>query len=122
VRHPPSPSPFHADIFRGIQTDIDLDDLSKPEVAEVIPELLTEYSAECRDWTTIAGEHWKMSRWEYAQELLETAIKQFGGGVGRPPDLLALVRLHSMLAHFRLSRARVAPRVILPHASKLFLR
>jgi RNA polymerase-associated protein CTR9 len=44
---------------------------------------------------------------------------EFGGGVGRPPDLLALVRLHSMLAHFHLARARSAPRTILPHSSTL---
>lgn len=61
---------------RGVQTDIDLDDLANPDVAEAIPEMLAEYAADCKDWTLIAGEHWKMSRWDLAEEMLVSAIRR----------------------------------------------
>ena len=55
---------------RGIQTDLDLDDLADEDIAGAIPDLLTDYSAECRDWTLVAGEHWKQGRWTRVEELL----------------------------------------------------
>ncbi|RXK39956.1 RNA polymerase-associated protein CTR9 [Tremella mesenterica] len=100
----------------GIQTDLDLDTLGDDEVADVIPDLLADYSAECRDWTLIAGEHWRRSRWSRAEDLLQKGIHFFTGGVGRPTDHMALVNLHAMLAHLHLALSRTAPKVSLPHA------
>ncbi len=44
----------------------------------------------------------------------------FGGepGTGRPPDSIAMVNLHAMLAHLYLALARTAPKALLPHASQ----
>jgi hypothetical protein len=66
-----------ADIFvRAVVTDLDLNDLSNPDVAEAVPDLLTDAGAACKDWTLIAGEHWKMGRWDRAEELLVAALKR----------------------------------------------
>lgn len=59
----------------GIQTDLDLDSLGDAEVADAIPYLLTDYSAECKDWTLIAGEHWRQKRFDRAEELLTKGIQ-----------------------------------------------
>ncbi|KAK8870014.1 hypothetical protein IAR55_000584 [Kwoniella newhampshirensis] len=100
----------------GIQTDLDLNSLEDDEIAAVIPDMLADYSAECRDWTLIASEHWKQSRWSRADELLHRGISFFAGGPGRHPDSVALVNLHAMLAHLHLHLARSAPKIILPTA------
>ncbi|ORY32073.1 putative Pol II transcription elongation factor [Naematelia encephala] len=100
----------------GVQTDIDLDTLGDEEIANVIPELLADYAAEVRDWTLLAGEHWRQGRMERVQDLLLRGIQFFGGGPGRQSDPTALVNLHSMLAHVHLALARTAPQVSLPHA------
>lgn len=42
----------------------------------------------------------------------------FTGGTGRPPDPIALSRLHAMMAHLHLALARAAPRVVLTHSSE----
>ncbi|WRT66885.1 uncharacterized protein IL334_003848 [Kwoniella shivajii] len=98
----------------GIQTDLDLNSLAEDEIAAVIPDMLADYSAECRDWTLIASEHWKQERWSRTEELLRRGITFFAGGSGRHPDPVALVNLHAMLAHLHLHLARSAPKVILP--------
>ncbi|KAK6902689.1 hypothetical protein I203_107948 [Kwoniella mangroviensis CBS 8507] len=98
----------------GIQTDLDLNSLAEDEIAAVIPDMLVDYSAECRDWTLIASEHWKQGRWARTEELLKRGITFFAGGSGRHPDPVALVNLHSMLAHLNLHLAKSAPKVILP--------
>ncbi|WWC61402.1 uncharacterized protein I303_103985 [Kwoniella dejecticola CBS 10117] len=98
----------------GIQTDLDLNSLAEDEIATVIPDMLADYSAECRDWTLIASEHWKQSRWSRAEELLRRGVTFFSGGSGRHRDHVALVNLHAMLAHLHLHLARSAPKVILP--------
>jgi hypothetical protein len=77
----PPPSSFarirsRANPSRGVQTEIDLDTLGDEDIAEVIPELLADYSAECKDWTLFAGEHWKCKRWDRAEELLVKAIQR----------------------------------------------
>lgn len=59
----------------GIQTDLDLDSLADAEVAEVVPDLLSDYQAECKDWTLIAREHWRAGRWARAEDLLNKGIK-----------------------------------------------
>lgn len=64
-----------ADEFSGIQTDLDLDSLGDAEVADAIPYLLTDYSAECKDWTLIAGEHWRQKRFDRAEELLNKGLQ-----------------------------------------------
>ncbi|WVF72375.1 hypothetical protein IAT40_007190 [Kwoniella sp. CBS 6097] len=97
----------------GIQTDLDLNSLAEDEIAAVIPDMLADYSAECRDWTLIASEHWKQSRWTRADEILSRGITFFAGGRGRHPDPVALVNLHAMLAHLHLHLARSAPKTIL---------
>jgi RNA polymerase-associated protein CTR9 len=58
----------------GIQTDIDLDTLHDPETADAIPFLLADYAAECKDWTLLAGEHWRQGRFDMAEELLKSAV------------------------------------------------
>jgi RNA polymerase-associated protein CTR9 len=98
----------------GIQTDLELDTLADPEVADAIPDLLADYSAECKDWTLIAGEHWRLDRRARAEELLQRGIKFFGAA--RHPDHTALVNLHAMLAHLHLALARTAPKTVLAHA------
>ncbi|WVR04975.1 hypothetical protein IAU60_001987 [Kwoniella sp. DSM 27419] len=98
----------------GIQTDLDLNSLAEDEIAAVIPDMLADYSAECRDWTLIASEHWKQNRWTRADEILSKGITFFAGGSGRHPDPVALVHLHAMLAHLHLHLARSAPKTILP--------
>ncbi|WVW83420.1 hypothetical protein I302_105440 [Kwoniella bestiolae CBS 10118] len=98
----------------GIQTDLDLNSLAEDEIAAVIPDLLVDYSAECRDWTLIASEHWRQQRWARAEELLKRGITFFAGGTGRHPDPVALVNLHAMMAHLNLHLAKTAPKVILP--------
>ncbi|WWC69705.1 uncharacterized protein I206_103648 [Kwoniella pini CBS 10737] len=98
----------------GIQTDLDLNSLAEDEIAAVIPDMLADYSAECRDWTLIASEHWKQGRWVRAEELLRRGITFFSGGTGRHRDPVALINLHAMLAHLHLHLARSAPKVILP--------
>ena len=60
---------------RGVQTDLDLDSLADNEIADAIPHLLTDYSAECKDWTVVAGEHWKKGRWDRVDELLNAGFK-----------------------------------------------
>lgn len=111
----------------GIQTDLDLDTLNDPEVAEVLPDLLADYSAECKDWTLIALEHWRSGRWSRAQDLLnkgsscewdshlELTLSVFARG--RQIDHTALVNLHAMLAHLYLALSRTAPKMILQNAS-----
>ncbi|RSH95616.1 hypothetical protein EHS25_000708 [Saitozyma podzolica] len=100
----------------GIQTDLDLDSLGDAEIADAIPYMLADYSAECKDWTLVAWEHWKQGRFQRAQELLGKGIQFFAPGPGRQPDFVALVNLHAMVAHLHLAMARTAPRAILPHA------
>lgn len=41
--------------------------------------MLADYSAECKDWTLVAGEHWKQGRFQRAQELLGKGIQCEGG-------------------------------------------
>ncbi|KAL7422109.1 protein required for normal CLN1 and CLN2 G1 cyclin expression [Cryptotrichosporon argae] len=100
----------------GIQTDFDLDTLADPEVADVIPDMLVDYSAECKDWTMIAGEHWRCGRIQRAEELLARGLQFFAGGQQRHQDPGALVNLHAQLAHLYLSIARTAPKAVLQHA------
>lgn len=64
-----------ADFPRGVQTDLDLDSLAEDEIADAIPDLLSDYSAECRDWTVVAGEHWKQARWTRAEDVLQSGIR-----------------------------------------------
>lgn len=59
----------------GVQVDIDLDQLAEAEVADALPDLLTDYSAECKDWTMFAGEHWRSGRFSRAEELLLSGVK-----------------------------------------------
>lgn len=63
------------DYFSGVQTDLDLDSLADDEIADAIPHLLVDYSAECKDWTTIAGEHWKKGRWDRVDEILNAGVR-----------------------------------------------
>lgn len=42
----------------------------------------------------------------------------FQGRTGRSPDHMAVVNLRSMMAHLLMAQARIAPKVILPQASK----
>lgn len=72
----------------GIQTDLDLDTLNDPEVAEVLPDLLADYSAECKDWTLIAREHWRCGRWNRAQDLLDKGVSCECWGMGCADDSL----------------------------------
>ncbi|WVQ78211.1 hypothetical protein IAT38_000294 [Cryptococcus sp. DSM 104549] len=99
----------------GIQTDLDLDSLADDETASVIPDMLAEYAAECRDWTLIASEHWRQGRYARAEEILVRGVIFFAGGQRRHSDPVALVNLHAMLAHLHLHLARSAPKVILPN-------
>lgn len=118
-----------------MQTDLDLDSLADSEIADAIPHLLADYSAECKDWTVVAGEHWKKGRWARVNEVLDAGFKceflshahsweygahsrtVFAGSPGRPPDNMALVHLRSMMAHVLLAQARIAPQKISTHAS-----
>lgn len=59
----------------GIQTDLELDTLAEADIADAIPDLLVDYSAECKDWTIIAREHWRCERWARAEDLLLKGIK-----------------------------------------------
>jgi RNA polymerase-associated protein CTR9 len=59
----------------GIQTDIQFKDLADEESAEVIPDLLIDYEAECKDWTAVGREHWRCGRWKLAEDLLQRGIK-----------------------------------------------
>lgn len=45
-------------------------------MADVIPDLLADYAAECKDWTFLAGEHWRQKRWDRALDLLGKAIQR----------------------------------------------
>ena len=45
-------------------------------MADVIPDLLADYAAECKDWTFLAGEHWRQKRWGRALDLLGKAIQR----------------------------------------------
>jgi hypothetical protein len=60
---------------RGVQTDLDLDSLADTEIADAIPHLLADYSAECKDWTVVAAEHWKKGRWDRVDELLNAGFR-----------------------------------------------
>lgn len=62
---------FH---LRGIQTDLDLNSIGEDEVADVLPDLLTDYAAELKDWTKLASEHWKQGRMKRAEDLLSRGI------------------------------------------------
>lgn len=59
----------------GIQTEIQLKDLGDDENAEIIPDLLVDYQAECKDWTAVAREHWRSARWKHAEDILHRGIK-----------------------------------------------
>jgi hypothetical protein len=52
-----------------------LDTLADDEIADAIPHLLVDYSAECKDWTTIAGEHWKKGRFDRVNEILTAGVR-----------------------------------------------
>ena len=60
---------------RGVQTDLDLDNIGDPETADIIPDLLADYAADCNDWTAIAQEHWKQGRMDRAEELIRKGIE-----------------------------------------------
>ncbi|GMK55590.1 hypothetical protein CspeluHIS016_0206460 [Cutaneotrichosporon spelunceum] len=96
------------------QTEINFKDLGDDESAEVIPDLLADYQAECKDWTAVAREHWRCGRWKRAEDLIRRGIKFFGGG--RQPDHMALVNLHAMLGHLHLAQSRAAPKTVLQNA------
>jgi RNA polymerase-associated protein CTR9 len=75
---PPPPTSClkaQADLNRGVQTDLDLDSLADDEIADAIPHLLVDYAAECKDWTTVAGEHWKKGRWGRVDEILNAGVR-----------------------------------------------
>lgn len=74
MEEPGPSSRIHTVFARGVQTDVDLDDLSSDEVANILPEMLAEYGAEQRDWAIFAGEHWKQKRWPKAVELIQRGI------------------------------------------------
>lgn len=57
------------------EVDIDLDTLGEAEVADALTDLLTDYSAECKEWTLFAGEHWRSGRFERAEQVLLGGIK-----------------------------------------------
>lgn len=57
-----------------MQTEINLNELDNPEIADVIPDLLSDYAVECKDWTLFAAEHWKQGRWDRVQDMLQKAI------------------------------------------------
>lgn len=59
----------------GVQTEIQFKDLAEDEAAEVIPDLLIDYQAECKDWTAVAREHWRCARWKHAADVLQKGIK-----------------------------------------------
>lgn len=72
----PSGGRIHAVAGPGaIQVDIDLDTLGEADVADALTDLLTDYSAECKEWTLFAGEHWRAGRFERAEEVLLSGIK-----------------------------------------------
>ncbi|EKD03885.1 Pol II transcription elongation factor [Trichosporon asahii var. asahii CBS 8904] len=96
------------------EVDIDLDTLGEAEVADALTDLLTDYSAECKEWTLFAGEHWRAGRFERAEQVLLSGIKFFGSG--GHVDSVALSNLHAMLAHLHLAWARTAPTVVLSQA------
>lgn len=60
---------------RGVETEIAFDQIGDVETAEVLPTLLREYGADCNDWTTLAGEHWRQGRMDRAEELIREGIK-----------------------------------------------
>jgi len=72
---PPLLLALRADKLRGVQTDLDLDSLADDEIADAIPHLLVDYAAECKDWTTVAGEHWKKGRWGRVDEILNAGVR-----------------------------------------------
>ncbi|ORX39629.1 hypothetical protein BD324DRAFT_614410 [Kockovaella imperatae] len=100
----------------GLQIDLDLDTIGNEDVVDVLPDLLTDYAAELKDWTKMASEHWRQGRIRKAQDLLERGILFFKGGHGRPSDPFALLNLHSMMAHLHLSMARTAPKMAFQYA------
>ena len=57
------------------EVDIDLDTLGEAEVADALTDLLTDYSAECKEWTLFAGEHWRAGRFERAEQVLLGGVK-----------------------------------------------
>lgn len=69
------PAPLFPSSHRGIQTDLDLNDLADNDISNAIPDLLSDYSAECRDWTLIAREHWIQGRWTRVEELLTRGLQ-----------------------------------------------
>ncbi|BEI92846.1 uncharacterized protein CcaverHIS019_0504740 [Cutaneotrichosporon cavernicola] len=96
------------------QTEINFKDLGDDESAEVIPDLLADYQAECKDWTAVAREHWRCGRWNRAEDLIRRGIKFFASG--RQPDHMALVNLYAMLGHLHLTQSRTAPKTVLQNA------
>lgn len=64
-----------AHLSRGVQTDLDLDTIGDAETADVIPELLADYAADCNDWTALASEHWRQGRLDRAEELIRKGIE-----------------------------------------------
>lgn len=60
--------------YRGIQTDLDLDDLGQEAIASVIPDLLVDHGVGCKDWFAIASEHWKQRRYHRTREILDRGI------------------------------------------------
>lgn len=60
----------------GVQTDLDLTTLDDSEVADVLPDMLVDYSAECKDWTFLAREHWQCGRVARVEELLQRGIER----------------------------------------------
>jgi len=122
-----------ADPVRGVQTDLELDNIGDAETAEVIPHLLADYNADCNDWTAIASEYWKQGRMDKAEELIRHGldctwtgrhssrsklISVFSGAKERGMDHQALLYLHTMLAHLQLALARTAPKLSVPYASE----
>ncbi|TYJ55344.1 hypothetical protein B9479_003959 [Cryptococcus floricola] len=98
----------------GVQTDLDLDSLDQDQIADIIPDMLTDYAVECREWTIIAGEHLAKKRYQRALDLLNRGVHFFTRPHMRRPD--ALVNIHAMLAHIYLDLARDAPKHILQNS------
>jgi hypothetical protein len=85
----------------GVQTDLDLDTLGQEDMADAMPYLLADYKAKSKDWTLLAGEHWRQGRYDRAEELMVKGISCASSGI--PISLHS----HANLSQFSAERTGV---------------